>query len=169
MKMERQEYQDSTLRNALEMGCDAVQFKHRGSWAYITVAESLAKVYLLGDREPSMTFPVPEGLFCCLIGDAFLPPKFESPSFVIWDCWASIDAPITNWGYSDRLAIAKLEVARLGPPFTIIKTFPITHAMRLWDANVENTCGLVFRRSTDTASKPLYVARKYPEVPRALE
>ena len=181
MKTTRQLYETSTLADALAHGCDIVQSKYRGLWVRVEIQRGEGVVY---DHryQTLMSIDIPDAsIACTLVGDLFGPPAHQVSRIVVWDCWRigeeSTERPMVDWqnienfSYRDRWAFAKLNVGRMGIPFVLIKNYPIASAKDLWikpDEPPLETCGLVFRKSTDPVEVILRVARRYKEAPADL-
>lgn len=169
MKMTPQRYESiSSVTEATEKGCDIVQHKYAGLWVRVSVTGGTASV-LNAHNDVVTHFPVPDPeITCTLVGDLFGPPRHEISKVIVWDCWETRGEDISLFRYRDRFAIARANVQQIGLPLILIQNFPIAAAQPMWADQSRDYCGLVFRGVNDPATAPVYVIRKYREVPAEL-
>ena len=174
-----QQYLDATLGDATFQSYDTVQLKYRGLWTRIEILQGRITFHDPAGNYLSQIDTPAQDLCCTLIGDYFGPPRTEKIKVIVWDCWRTgvINEDhhhvhwddLTTYPYRDRLAFARLHTSRVGAPLEGCKTYPIASAQTLWNSQTPNTCGLVFRKSTDPVDHPLLVVRAYDNLPRGLE
>jgi hypothetical protein len=187
MKLSPQTTILSTLHDARAAGCDCVQYKYTGQWVRVEISRGFIRIY--DDHKqpvdcPSNFLTAPGNVCGCFIGNYLL----DRSRIVLWDCWAvcsesdaglgsgtrTVYTSVEDFGYRDRYALLAGEVKKLVStplevPFTLVKNHPIKDAPVLWSDDLPNICGLIFRDSRATVHTPMRVARRYREVPSALE
>lgn len=162
---------ESTLREAIDAGCDCAQIKYDGIFAQFATAHGEFSAVTGEKRDPDRYNSISDGITCTLIG-CYLP---TIPRFFVHDCWL-VEEPegnvvdLRHEGYRTRYVAARLQVLLLKGPFQLVQNHPIGHAPSLWESlgEVPHAKGIVFRRSTDQVGVQLRCVRWYPELPKDL-
>ncbi len=166
---------ESTLYSALAAGCDIVQPKLLGEWCRVVISRGLGRVYDARGRELRF-FDMTNGELCGTLVGQYL---HSTNSIVVTDCWEVCEeateatgieyTPLVDFGYRQRFSYAKLLVESIGAPLSIIKNYPISQSVVLWQDETLPMNGLVFRWSqAKVGGMPLMVARRYKELPGEL-
>jgi hypothetical protein len=179
----------STLLDAHIAKCDCVQYKYTGTWVRVEISRGFTRIYDNHKQPvdcPQNFLSAPKDVCGCFIGNYL----FDHSRIVLWDCWAicgesdagvgsgtrTMYTSIEDFGYRDRYALLAGEVKKLligppsqGAPFTLVKNHPIARAQDLWNDDLPNVCGLVFRDSKASVHTPVRVIRRYSTVPTGLE
>ena len=163
---------NSTLAEAIAAGCDCVMLKHVGYPISINCSEGVGNVYTAFrfgtlDRTLVETFVYTEPINALLVGakDPF------TNAIHISDIWWVNGTDVQNLTYRERYILVRLNAHKLDPRFQMVLTYPIQAAQELWKTVMKEPkayCGLVCRKSKDTAAGALYVIRYYETEPRAL-
>lgn len=166
---------DSTLTDAINAGCDCVQYKHDGSWAKFFIKNGVVTVqhrYLAAPKEIGSTHD--KSIDCILVG------AYRDVTNRPWvfDCWqvrneAGEMVDIRKERYRSRYVAARIQCKLVNDGLLpIVVSYPIAHAEQMWSRIATHTDGdikgLVFRNSRDPAGVPLRCARWYAEMPRGL-
>lgn len=161
---------DSTLQNAIDVGCDCVMLKYDGFPVSINCATNqvnvFAQIHYLS-KELIYTTQLIEPLDALLVGAKS--PRADT--IWLYDTWWVKGQDVQNLPYRNRYVLTRTNAKTLDERFKVITVLPISSAQELWREVVldpTNLKGLVFRRSKDTAAGDLYVKRYYKETPEEL-
>lgn len=161
---------DSTLADAIAVGCDCVMLKYDGWPVTINCAAKTCNVishWRFAGTEPLFTCQLIEPLDALLIGAK----NPRSPRIYLYDCWWMAGQDVKDLPYRNRYVLTRTNAKSLDERFVVVQVYPIQAADQLWREVVMdpvNLKGLVFRRSKDRASDDLYVRRYYAEKPEGL-
>lgn len=166
---------NTTLAEAVNLGCDCVMLKYDGWPVSIVCANGAANIYSnfrfgYGNTPKSELL---EQVYYTDPCDALLMGAKNrlSPTIWLYDCWYMQGQDVQNLPYRNRYVLARTNAKALDERFKVVPVLPISSAQELWREVVldpDNIKGLVFRRSKDTAAGDLYVKRYYKETPEGL-
>lgn len=161
---------DSSLENAINLGCDCVMLKYDGFPVTINCATNHVNIFTHIHRDKSellYTTQLIEPLDALLVGAKS--PRTDT--IWLYDTWWVKGQDVQNLPYRNRYVLTRTNAKALDERFKVVTVLPISSAQELWREVVldpDNIKGLVFRRSKDTAAGDLYVKRYYKETPEGL-
>lgn len=169
---------ESTYAQAVAAGCDIVQYKYKGLQCRCVISRGYARIYDPWGSDFT-SFTIENNNACCtLLGDYFGPPRHQLSWITVYDCLevgqqdpehVALDwRDIRTFSYRDRFAFVRQQLDMVGLPFKPVKNYPINMSNDLWNSPAEHTNGLIWRRSKDSALHPVYIARRYDEMPGGL-
>jgi ATP-dependent DNA ligase len=156
MKLDRQDYKDSTRAEALAQGCDVCQLKYDGWWTRIEIKNGFVDFYSrTGRKFKSFCFADVE-LECILVGETMQGTQWsQDPTRVgrtfLFDIWKYDGVMLYGQEYVLRYRFLKLVMSRLPDSFSLVDNYPMSQADELWTGLVQTGAyeGLVYRRRKD--------------------
>lgn len=163
MRIERQQYKDSTYENALVQGCDSFQLKLDGWWVRIEIKGGVATVYSRTNRElKDHSFVINGDVNAVLVGELMFGTNWSQDSsrkgkIFLFDMWKSDELDTEGLPYKTRYSLLKTVMPFLPPHFQRVPNFPITEWPSIWKMFVTDGAyeGVVFRKKTDPVNATL--------------
>lgn len=160
----RRPYKDASIVEAIHAGCDIVQLKYDGWYTRIEISGGWMRFFSRTNRMYK-EMPFSDGsLNCVLLGEHMQGTQWsQEPGRLgltyIFDAWSWMGTDLMRMDYRSRYRVARMAVTQYLPAtFALIALHPIGVAEMLWKEQVEPGTyeGLVFAKSTDNATAPLY-------------
>lgn len=165
--LDRQIYRDTTIPEAIALGCDVVQLKYDGWWSRIETALGWQKFYSRTKREFKSTHILDYETTSTMVGEHMQGTQWsQAPSHIgrtfLFDIWKYNNHDLSVLDYRTRYSLLKVVAANLADTYTVVPNYPISMASELWSSFVEQHGfeGLVFRKSSDPVAAVVYRCKK---------
>lgn len=156
---------ETSLDEAIRLGCDTCQFKHDGMFATYRVWKNSITPFNVFNQPEDIPLSVP------FDGEAILVGTYHPNTKERWvfDIRSSGPVALTHEAYRSRYVLLRAITLGLAGAVTITPVHPIGMAREMWQKMaLGGAKGLVFRDSKSTEMEKVYGARWYAEAPRSL-
>lgn len=167
MRLNRQDYLDSSYDTAKAAGCDTLQLKYDGWWCRCEITNGQVRCYSETNRElEHFRQQLPTPVTLTLVGELMWgtqwskdPARYEK--LYLYDIWQHEDRPLELLPYKERFILLRHLLPSLPPSFQLIQNFRIFDYSEVWSSFVESERfeGVVFRNSLATVGQPLHRAK----------
>lgn len=164
MKLDRQNYNDSTFEQARLAGCDCIQLKYDGWWARVVCRNGRGTIYSRTQREVGFieTDPELDGVFIAeyLFGTQWAQKPEHLGQLIVFDCWELGGTSLMTSPYKERYKIVRTLIPTLyrTDVMRVINIYRMDDYPTLWEYYVksEKYEGVVFRRLSDQVDTTIF-------------